>query len=196
MTHSEEDPTTCFKNLKERITKLSKSKKWEEVTKEWELTDHSILPENNKCICGHFIEEHYHIYNIKTNNYAVVGSSCVLKFNSNIMTEAMNELNMVECEACDKKLKDKQSYIKHIKTKSHILKATCSCSKLTKNNYFCKKCLKNDNRNCKDCKIILGKNSVIPIYITRCKPCHISFKTQNEYAFITESSEDYLSESD
>ena len=63
-----------------RIMSMSKSDRWSEVKKEWQITKISLIP-NSTCLCGKFpITELITMGNKETWEKAEIGNCCVKKF--------------------------------------------------------------------------------------------------------------------
>jgi len=99
-------------NLFKRVIKLSKSDKWDDAIKEWEVIE--ITEAQNEdfgsCICGKYpIKEMIQLFNPKTKKEIIVGNCCIKKFfkikdyNKVFKAIKQNRINKFMIEECFKK---------------------------------------------------------------------------------------------
>lgn len=90
------------------IKKVSQSKKWDEVKKEWKFVSVYFSEEPQACLCGKFpIKEICILENIKNDNEVEVGNICVNKFleiEAGFIVEGIKKLNKDISKSISKKL--------------------------------------------------------------------------------------------
>jgi hypothetical protein len=97
---------------------------WDEQSKDFELLGkRKGKYGEDKCICGHNIEQLYDVINTKTKENFILGSECiknykdgVFKHNKTIIT-GLTELQKIKCDICNIKVGNIKT---HNKSKKHI----------------------------------------------------------------------------
>ena len=83
---------TNYNKLITEIINLSNNKYWNDAKLEWSCVDVDLNTEGI-CLCGHHLSNLYHIKNKLNGNKAIVGSSCVKKFENNDMDNYLSFIN-------------------------------------------------------------------------------------------------------
>lgn len=113
----------CKKCISVMINKEDK-RTWEEQSKDFELLGKRKGKYNeDKCICGHNIEQLYNVINTKTQEKFILGSECiknykdgVFKCNKTILS-GLTELKKIKCDICNIKVGNIKI---HNKSNKHI----------------------------------------------------------------------------
>ena len=107
MTETSERKMNARKKLRDTVVNSSVSDDWYEARDEWEVIDVDTCGGNGECYCGQDnLVYLYRIRNIKNKNELYpIGSSCVLHFENDKMTDEMKILDYGDREMKYGKLK-------------------------------------------------------------------------------------------